>query len=187
MRFNAVGRRSSVVASWAPLLLLVLLLVLGSPVPSLAADAGVDDGGVQVAAALEIDGGAPELDARPAQIRALIAGTLPVNVEPQSLFAVPVTDEPAQQVERVRLAALLSVVDERADAGVAPSGKVKAKLSRSASKLAASADAAVLSSKEWLARDRLDRVRLEYYSLSKPQRDELLLAHSARVEAAKPK
>jgi len=168
--------------------LLLLCLLLAAPTSSLAADADIADGGVQAAvvdAGLAVD--APELEPRAAQIRALIAGSLPVSVDPQSLFVVPVTDEPAQQVERIRLAALLSVVDERADAGVAPSVKVKAKLSRSASKLAASADAAVLSSKEWLARDRLDRVRLEYYSLSKPQRDELLLAHSARVEAAKPK
>src|SRR6478609_8273448 len=98
MRFSAVGRGSWRGAGRA--LLPFLLLVF--PLISRAADAGISDGGVPAADANEIDGGAPALDPRPEQIRALIAGTLPVNVEPQSLFAVPVTDEPAQQVERVR-------------------------------------------------------------------------------------
>jgi len=151
-----------------------------------AVDAGIVDAGV--APAVVVDSGTPpDVDPRPARIRSLIAGTLPVNVDPRSLFTVPLTDESAQQVERVRIATLLSVVDERADAGAAASAKGKVKPSSSAARLAASVDRAVLASQEWQAREQLDRTRLEYYSLSKQQRDDLLLAHSARVEAAKPK
>jgi hypothetical protein len=179
MIFGSASRRACGAAKIAALVLLAF------PLTSLAADAGSEDAGV-LADAAEVDGGSPETDPRPAQIRALIAGSLPVNVDAQGLFAVPLTDEPAQQVERVRLAALLNVVDEYADAGTPASGRAKVKPS-SAARLVASAEATVLSSRQWLSREQLDRARLEYYSLSKQQRDDLLLAHQARVEAAKPK
>jgi len=180
MKFSAPSRRFLGSAK------LAMLVVLTFPLTSQGADAGIDDGGAPAAA--DIDAGTPlKIDPRPDQIRSLIAGTLPVQIDPQSLFAVPVTDEPAQQVERLRIATLLGALAERADAGLAPSAKSKARPNSSASKPAASADAALVSSQEWLAREQLDRARLEYYSLSKQKRDDLLNAHSARVEAAKPR
>ncbi|HKO54152.1 MAG TPA: hypothetical protein VJV79_40870 [Polyangiaceae bacterium] len=180
MQFSAAGRRF-----WGPAGL-AMLVVLAFPLRSLGADAGPDDGGASPGA--DVDAGTPlKGDPRAAQIRSLIAGTLPVQIEPQSLFSVPIADEPAQQVERLRLATLLGVLAERADAGAAPSAKSKVRQNGSASKPVGSADAALLSSPEWQAREQLDHARLEYYSLSKQQRDDLLSAQSARVEAAKPK
>jgi len=180
MRFSTAKRRS-----WGSAAL-SLLLLLAFVRTTTAADAGLVDGGVTAVAAADA-GISQEVEPRPAQIRSLIAGTLPAHVDPQSLFTVPLTDEAAEQVERVRIATLLSVTDERAGAGVAASAKAKVKPSSSAARLAASVDSAVLSSQQWQAREQLDRARLEYYSLSKQQRAELLLAHRARVEAAKPK
>src|SRR6188768_1914072 len=180
MDFSATARRSWLAAE------LALLVVLAFPSRSQAVDAGVEDAGA-LANAGAFDAGLPDSDPRIAQIRALINGTLGVNVEPQDLFTVPLTDESAQQVERVRIAVLLGISDGRVDARVAPSAKAKAKPTSSASRSTVSADATVLSSPEWLAREQVDRARLEYYSLSKQQRDDLLFAHNARVEAAKPK
>ncbi len=170
----------------AGLALGVLLALLAFPSVSRSSDADTDDGGAT--AALDgIDGGGPELDQRAAQIRLLIAGTLPLSVDPQSLFEVPLGDDVAQQVERVRLEALLDAEADKDDAGTAPQPKHSAKPASSGSDLARSPDAHLQSTRQWQAREQLDRARLAYYALPKQQRDELLKAQEARVTAAQPK
>ncbi|MFP2902726.1 hypothetical protein, partial [Corallococcus sp. 4LFB] len=81
-----------------------MLVLLASTSWALAPDAGTE-GAV-------VPGGAPTapdaaVDPRWARIQALIDGTLDVGVSPQSLFDVPLGDEPALQVEALRVRALL--------------------------------------------------------------------------------
>ncbi|HEX4515664.1 MAG TPA: hypothetical protein VH054_19085, partial [Polyangiaceae bacterium] len=147
-----------------------------------AEDAGLDAGAVASA-----DGGhasETETETRTGQIRALIAGTLPVGVAPQSLFEVRLTDEQAVQVEAVRLRALLRTVDA-ADAGT--EHKAAKPIASSSPITTMRTEIEALDPAQWSARDALDRARLDFYSLSESQRAALLSAQAARVEAAKPK
>lgn len=166
--------------------LLALLFVFSAlPALSSAADAGTGDAGL-TDVDQQLDGGAPESEPRVAQIDELLAGTLPVSVEPQSLFDVPLADETAVQIERLRLEALRRALDEKADGGAARGTKTKPKAAAASSSMPPSAGAAVISSRQWLNRQELDRARLAFYSLTKQEREALLESQRARVEAAKP-
>ena len=149
--------------------------------------ARADDGGTDAGTAPQTDGGsetADGADPRTAQIRALLAGTLAVDIAPQSLFEVPLTNEPALEVEAVRLRTLLRVVDQAADAGTP--GRVKV-APTAAAIASAHADIETLDPARWHAREALDRARLDFYSLSAKERASLLSAQDVRVQAAKPK
>jgi hypothetical protein len=139
-----------------------------------ALDSGIADGGVE-----------RDADPRADQIRALMAGTLAVNVVPQSLFEVSLTDEQAVRVQVVRLRALLRTVDESTDAGT-PVRSRKA-IASSSTAAATAADIAALDPSEWRARETLDRARLGFLSLPSQKRAALLSEQAARVEAAKPR
>lgn len=117
-------------------------------------------------------------DPRTAAIRALLAGSLAVTIDPAGSFDVPLTDERALHVETVRLRALLSE-PEPGSAGAA---------SRAQKKPPASVlDTGNVDPDAWHERQELDRARLDFYELAPERRAELLAAHAARVEAAKPK
>ncbi len=117
-----------------------------------------------------------------------MAGQLPVAIEPQGLFDAILTDETAVQVERARLEAMLSALRDRAGHAAVLAAKAKPKWAASPSSTApAPAGAPVTSLPQWLDREHLDQARLDFYSLSQPQRESLLAAQRARVEAAKPK
>lgn len=146
-------------------------------------DAGIPD---DLDAGLTADASVP-IDPKVASIRALVEGTLDVGVDPQSFFDVSLGDEDALRLEIVRLEALLRAADEasrpstppkthdrRIDAGVADGGGLQAEIER-------------LGVDIWASRMALDRARLEFYSLDRGHRDEILAAHKARQEAAKPK
>lgn len=110
---------------------------------------------------------APSPDPRIAQIQALIAGTLDVSVAPQSLFEVALTDEAAVQVEALRVEALLQAIDPATET--------------------LNASIETLDPLLWQGRIELDRARLGFYTLDESHRDELLEAHAARQEAARPR
>ncbi len=124
-------------------------------------------------------------DPRTSQIRALIDESLDVAVAPQSLFDVPLGDEAAIRIEAARLRALLVAAEaaakpegassrRRAAAPAAPGeGQLRSELAR-------------LAPASWSGRLDLDRARLEFYALEPERRTELLAAHAARQEAARP-
>lgn len=154
-----------------PLALLLAASVADAGTPDAGArDAGrVDAGSVEAQA--PVDGGLPpEAVQRAADVRALVAGTLEVAIDPTQLFDVNLADEAAVQLERVRLGALLRSVS-------APDGGL----------LAFSKDAGQLDVERWAQRLQLDRARLAFYSLTPEARAALLESHAARREAAKPR
>jgi len=125
---------------------------------------------------------APRADPRTEEIRSLIDDELPADIEPQSLFDVPLADESAIQVEALRLRRL--VVPERG-AKPPPQPAVKPGLQMSGSAGGSAqlvVDAALVRS-----RDELDRARLDFYTLPSDRRAQLLEHHAARREAARPK
>lgn len=103
-------------------------------------------------------------DPRPGHVRALLAGTLDVNVAPQSLFDVPLADEDAVRVEAARLRALVRAAEQAAD----------------------SEELRTLDAARWAKRLELDAARLAFYDLDAAQREQLLTAHAARQAAARP-
>lgn len=116
-------------------------------------------------------------DERVAQVDALVAGTLEVSVEPGTLFEVPLGDEEAIAVDRVRIGTLLRAIDDAADAS--PKRMPAAIAS-------ARADIERLDAAHWQERVALDRARLAFYDLPASRRQALLTEHAERVEAAKP-
>ena len=88
------------------------------------------------------------------RIRSLIAGTLPLEVDADTLFDVSLDDDQAIAVESARLRSLLAIEENAIPDGV-PAGL-------------------------WQARRKLDAARLTFYSLPKDQRTELLKAHAQR-------
>jgi hypothetical protein len=152
----------------------------------LTAAARGDDAGAGGAPDAGVAAAAPIADPRTAEVRALIAGTLAVAVEPQSLFDVSLADEGAVQIEAVRVRSLLRTVE--ASARPAPSQQPRVKPATSAAPADSTrADIETIDAARWAARIDLDRARLEVYSLPREQRAELLRAHAARREAARPK
>ena len=166
-----------------PNLLGLFIVLVSFPALSLAADAGVGDAGIEQ----RFDGGSLEVDARIARIRERLVGTLSVAIDPQSLFDVPLNDEPAVQVERFRLEAMLRALDESADAGAARVTKTKPKPVAAPSRTPTSVAPPVTYSAQWRDREQLDQARLSFYSLTKEARESLLETQARRVEAAKPK
>jgi energy-coupling factor transporter ATP-binding protein EcfA2 len=132
-------------------------------------------------------------DPRVAEVRALIASTLDPTVTPQSLFDVPLTDESALRVEAVRVQALLASIDAGRvlpPTGPAPIAPPIASASASGEAATPVPPTPATTSAEatlWRERIELDRARLTFYQLPKARRDELLAAHEARQEAARPK
>ncbi|MEO8904880.1 MAG: ATP-binding protein [Polyangiaceae bacterium] len=146
-----------------------------------AQDAGVDGGTANAADAGEASA-TSSTDELTAGVRALIAGTLPVAVDPASLFDISLNDEAAVQIDRFRLSTLLHTIGD-ADAG-APrrvSAKSPSRVTRE------QPDAGSVDPVLWHTREELDRARLAFYSLPLGARQVLLRAQAARVEAAKPK
>ncbi|MFS8065488.1 MAG: hypothetical protein ACMG6S_03860, partial [Byssovorax sp.] len=159
--------------------LLVALLCLAAP--ARGQDAGVS-GSPDAGVAVEV----PAADPRTSDVRALIGGTLDPALDAQSLFDVSLSDEDAVQIEGVRVRALLRTVEESARLELPRRDRA----SPTASALPAAstrADIETIDAARWGARVDLDRARLEFYSLPRAQREELLRAHAARREAARPR
>ena len=126
-----------------------------------------------------------------------MAGHLDTSIEPQALFDVPLSDETAIDVERVRLDALLTSVERLATP--APSSS-SAPPAASGAPPAPSASASVSASPEppsppgvaaldrsaWDARLALDRARFAFYRLDHDTRAGLLADQARRREAARP-
>jgi tetratricopeptide (TPR) repeat protein len=180
------------------LALVVVGVVLYSLV-AFAADAGParGDGGADAAAQTDAGGDAAApvdprvagLQRTAADVRALIAGTLDVDLEPSSLFTIPLDDEPAIRVEVERLVAITQYRETPpVDAGaVKPLDALKTKALEALKLKApdtAPADAgtarAELDPKLWSAQLDLDTARLKFLGLPKLQRDALLEQHAAR-------
>jgi hypothetical protein len=127
-------------------------------------------------------------DARTAQVRALLGGTLDVTVAPQALFDVVLDDEAAILFETARVRAFLRAVDEAARPPDAPTRPRTPGATPAAAPDAAGlrSDFALLDPALLRQRVELDRARLEFYQLSTARRTELLQAHAARREAAQP-
>jgi hypothetical protein len=164
-----------------------LLGLLCSGWPARAQDAGSPDAG---------DGGAesPLADPRTAQVRALLDQTLDIAVEPQSLFPVPLGDDTAVRLEAAKLTMLLKASSEAAppappiEASAKPRGTpTAAPPAASASSSASAAGASAIPPSIWEASVALDRARLDFYSLPRQRRDELLRAHQARKDAVRTK
>lgn len=105
-------------------------------------------------------------DPRIAQLRALIQGKLSTDVEPSSLFDIPLDDDAAIDVEAARIRVLLQTAS--ADGG---------------SKLDAGA---TQTSALYAQRLALDRARLAFYALGPERRVELLREQRARQDALRP-
>lgn len=160
------------------LVLAFAVLALATPAVAAAEDAGVT--------AADADAPMPD-DPRVAWLHALMEGTLDVGVDPQALFDVPLSDEPALQVEAARVRALLQAV-EPPPAPATSSRAAKARVAASAEKDAGPPlDLEGVDALTWTRRLALDRARLAFYTLPKARRDELLRAHAASIEAASPK
>ncbi|MEO6599514.1 MAG: hypothetical protein ABIQ16_06545, partial [Polyangiaceae bacterium] len=143
----------------------------------------VGDAGVPASSDAGDAGTTPNADPRTEQIRALTAGSLPVTIEPQTAFDVPLTDEPAIQVETVRLRRLLLLEHPPSPPSSASSSKRAAPTaSVEAGDAGVQVDPALVQS-----RNALDRARLDFYTLPLKRRTELLDRHRARQEAARPK
>jgi hypothetical protein len=140
-----------------------------------------------VAAAGAAARGATLPDPRIAQVRALIARSLDIAVDPQSLFDVPLADERALQVEAVRASALVRAADEVARALPVATTRGRRALQPPPDAGALRAQLASVDSALWADRIELDRARLEFYALGGTLRGELLRAHSARQDAARPR
>lgn len=180
-----------------------------------AGDAGAPDAAALTPRAVEAAASpsAERVEVETARIRALLGGNLEVSVEPRELFGVDLDDEQALRVEAARLRTLLSHVgaaaglgarhrdggatedETKAGSAVGP-GTAARDPARGAALTAdagttAGPDAAVteppaLDGALWDARLELDRARLEFYELSRERRQELLRAHAANREAARP-
>ena len=118
----------------------------------------------------------------PAQVVALIGGTLDVATDPQRLFDVPLSDEGAVQLERARTRVLLRAA---ADGAAAPpgGGRVSGRVHDASTPV----ELGSVEADRWQARLSLDRARLAFYELPREGRAALLTAHSARREAARPR
>ena len=120
-------------------------------------------------------------DPRVANVAALIEGTLDTEVDPQSLFDVPLGDATAIQIERVRMGALLSAVEE--SAAPVPPRRGRAQPEPSA---AAATREAIESAdpQRWQRRLALDRARAAFYDLGSERRAAILQLHAKRKAEA---
>lgn len=153
------------------------------PSPSTPADAGLD----AAAAAPKPELGEDRSDPRIAQIRALIAGTLGVDVEPQSLFDASLTDPDAIRIATIRERSLLDAaakVEQRklhspgAELVVVPNVTLDGGLLQT--------DIEAVDPARWADQVALARARLDFYRLAPQQREHLQQEHRARQEAARP-
>lgn len=192
------ARRHSTLA-WA-----VIVLACGwcslllAQVPSAAAPSTSAVGSASASAsAAPVASAAPEAEADPRtrRLEALLAGNLEVDVDPQSLFDVSLSDSAAIAVEAARIRALLGAVVESAGAPsasaaprrVPPRAPPAASASASASPVGSATAPVEPEPARWRARLELDRARLAFYSLPREQQEKLLGAHAARREAARPR
>ncbi len=150
----------------------------------LAAPAWAEDGGAEVLPG-GIDAGRVAADPRVAGIGALLQGALDPAVEAQSLFDVPLSDEAALLMERARLGALLAMEDER----TRPRPSLHQKATRpapGAPDASLQVEVEAIGEGPWTARIELDRARLSFYALPRPQRQALLDGQAQRSERARP-
>jgi len=151
--------------------------------PSNAApDTSVLDAGTNVELDASVLVPAAPADPRTEKIRTLIDAQLPPDVDPQSLFDVPLGDEPAIQVEALRLRRLL----EPQPPSKAPPPHASPKGTASAISATVN-DAGPVDPLLVQSRDELDRARLAFFALPAERRAELLEQHAARAEASRPK
>lgn len=150
------------------LALLAVLALLALALPARALDAGAPS-----AASVGI-----EIDPRIAHVRALIEGTLDVQIEPQALFDVALADAAAIRVEAARVQALLSAAEVAGSAPPATDPAAEAESPHADHAL----DAAL-----WSQRLELDRARLAFYAESPERRAEILRRHAERQQAARPR
>jgi AAA domain len=175
LRRRVKVRLASVVL--ALLTALVCCAVRAAPDAAAPRDAGTE------AARPPADAGIPADLARlrelSGQIRSLSAGKLAPDVDPASLFEIPLDDETAVAVERKRLQGLLRV---EAPAAVAnPAKKETRRERRRPDAGAPTSDAGTFSASEqalWHARLDVDRARLAFLSLPRLERDALLEKHA---------
>jgi flagellar biosynthesis GTPase FlhF len=175
------SRVSSRVRTVFVLLLAAQIFFCGSAVVS-AADAGLTaDGGAEASVEAAVDAGFG-LDALKARdVRALIAGTLDVAVDPASLFDVALDDAEATSLDAARIRAFLRGARDVADASAR--GRVRR---RDAGDAGAEAGVAV-DPEAWQRLVDLASARLAFYDLGPDRTSALLAAHAKRVAAAKPK
>jgi hypothetical protein len=126
-------------------------------------------------------------DPRVTQIRAFLDGTLDVDVSPQSLVDVPLSDEAAIQVEATRLRALLRSADGAAQSTPAPAPGARAAATATPDATRLREELETIDASAWARRLEVDRARLELYALAADRRAELMSAHAARQEAARPR
>jgi hypothetical protein len=179
----SVRRRTRVVGT-------IVSALLCAGVEARAQDAATDAATDAVADAATTAPIAP--DPRTTRVRALIADALPPDVDAQSLFDVSLRDEPALEVEALRVRALLGALDAAPDAGLDACGAPRARVpqrdaSPDADELSVREAIAALDPAPWIPRVELDRARLAFYALPAARRAELLRRHAERVEAARPR
>lgn len=122
-----------------------------------------------------------EPDARVANVAALIAGTLDVSVDPQTLFDVSLSDETAIEIESVRVRALLATVTESEQPVPTRRGRAPVELTavEKAREAIGAADPA-----RWQQRLALDRARFAFYVLAPERRAAVLKRHEQRQAEA---
>ncbi|MBK6682954.1 MAG: hypothetical protein IPG45_00645 [Deltaproteobacteria bacterium] len=126
-------------------------------------------------------------DPKTPQVRALIAGTLAPEIDPQSLFDVALDDEAALQVEAARVRAILRAADEAVRPPEAPpKTRTRGRPASAPDAGGLRAELAALNPGLWFQRLELDQARLQFYQLSAEQRADLLQAHAARRQVAQP-
>lgn len=160
--------------------------------PSSAQDALLSDAGAPDAGVLSPYASEYQLEVR--QIRAFLAGELALDVDPASLFELPLdlSDE-ALRIERQRITQLLERASDSAERRTPqPEGKASKGKSQAApaerpapAKPEQGAEGELpVDGRAWRARLALDRARLEFYGLPAARRAELVRLHRERQEQA---
>lgn len=113
-------------------------------------------------------------------------GSLAPDIEPQTLFDVPINDEAAILIESKRVQTMLRAVDENKQAAFGRPSRPKSAAVLGPGGMSAR-EPEVIDPVRWEARIELDRQRLAFYSLTNEARAALLQAQIARREAAQPR
>lgn len=178
-----------------------LALLAGSSLVPAATARAAADAGLAGADAEVLPDQARALRHKEQQIRALLAGHLAADIEPQSLFDVAISaDDGELRVERRRIELLLELGRAAAGPAAPTAGALTDKGTQARPPAGAavpasdSADAGVrpadegpsLDSSIWSARLALDQARLAFYELSRERRVDLVRQHEKRRQQAAP-
>lgn len=180
------------------------MLLAGAVAAAPLAQPAVGDATLSDASAVSDDGGAASLAEAGAvgrdetvaslaqttvAIRELVAGRVAPEVDPASLFDIPLGDERTVQLEAARLALFL----RQPDAGSVDAKKRAAQQAAATARRADGGAAAQLSPEAfraaepalWAARRELDQARLSFYELPAAQRTALLAQHGTPRDQAR--